>query len=507
MSESEILSTLQFPDKTYEMGPTAYAVHNDKALVKAVSGPAGSGKSTIGTIEFYNLCFHSKVPIRGCVVRESYRQLQDSTRHTFMEWLGPWAVYNKGNNVARLTIPGADGITRTHELYFRPCRRDEEAANFLSTEYSFIWFEEPVPAFLDPNRKVMGGGLSEKVFQFAFMRALRQGGTPWKEFFLSFNPPSTRHWCYTTFYKPKSERIQKNMESGKFKLWRMGREENERHLQEGYYDLLLDVLSDDLARRYVHGDVVSMYPGEAVYKETTEGWHITEKIPAIKGHPLIIGFDFGSTPCALITQVISTKGGQQWRWLRELQLWNASLENLLEELTYLLKTEYKGFSTVCWGDPTPLRTPSEIDARTPETVLEAYGYKTRGGIQDWFTRCESMKKRLSRAVDGKPALVISEAGCPLATEGMLGGYRYPNSDHGLMLGRPVKNEFSHLINAAEYIATREFQADMMTSRHQQPAPTAEDDFEQWKQRTRQRGQWKPLESPVLVVPGVNGMTV
>ncbi len=188
MAETEILSTLEFPERTYEMGPTAYAVHNSKALVKAVSGPAGSGKSTIGTMEFYNLCYHSKVPIRGCVVRESYRQLQDSTRHTFMEWLGKWSVYNKGTNVARLTIPGADGIERTHELYFRPCRRDEEAANFLSTEYSFIWFEEPVPAFLDPNRKVMGGGLSEKVFQFAFMRALRQGGTPWKEFFLSFNP-------------------------------------------------------------------------------------------------------------------------------------------------------------------------------------------------------------------------------------------------------------------------------------------------------------------------------
>ena len=514
----EVFATLPFPHRqsAYEMGPTAYAVHNDKALVKAVSGPAGSGKSTIGTMEFMNLCQNSQIPVRGCVVRESYRQLQDSTKQTFMEWLGPWTVYHKGDNVAKVTLPGPDQMLQTHELYFRPCRRDEEAANFLSTEYSFIWFEEPVPAFLDPNRKVMGGGLSHKVFQFAFMRALRQGGTPWKEFFLSFNPPSRRHWCFTEFFPNSKMRPEavKNFEKGVWKLFRMDRKENERHLIEGYYDLLTSVLSDELKARYVDGEVTNMYPGEAVYKTTKEQWNIVPRIPYVKGIPLVIGFDFGLTPCALITQIVPTKGGQkQWRWLREVQMWNSSLEDLLEHLTFTLKNDFPGASFRCWGDPTPLKTPNEVDARTPETVLMAHGYPTQGGIQDWFTRCESMKKRLSLAADGKPALVISEEGCPLATEGMLGGYRYPNSEAAMYLGRPVKNEFSHLINAGEYIATKEFSGDLMVLRQHSPVPSVQDEFERFKEVIAQQQMHLPLTSNTELMrqsgymPGMNGMTV
>jgi len=38
----------------------------------------------------------------------------------------------------------------------------------------------------------------------------------------------------------------------------------------------------------------------------------------------------------------------------------------------------------------------------------------------------------------------------------LGGYRYPKTGDGRLGSNPLKNDFSHVVNAAEYILTGEF---------------------------------------------------
>lgn len=83
----------------------------------------------------------------------------------------------------------------------------------------------------------------------------------------------------------------------------------------------------------------------------------------------------------------------------------------------------------------------------------------------------------------------------------------------MYLGRPVKNEFSHLINAGEYIATKEFSGDLMVLRQHSPVPSVQDEFERFKEVIAQQQMHLPLTSNNELMrqsgymPGMNGMTV
>ena len=125
----------------YDPNASALIVHNAAEKIKAICGPVGSGKTSVACWEFWFLCYESTVPIRGLVLRSSYRELQDSTRKTFEEWFGFCCHYREADEQAVITLTGRDGKTRKHTLDFRACKREAEASKFLSTEYSFIWLE------------------------------------------------------------------------------------------------------------------------------------------------------------------------------------------------------------------------------------------------------------------------------------------------------------------------------------------------------------------------------
>lgn len=466
------------PQKTrtidYTPHPTAWEIHQSRAQVKAVCGPVGCGKSTMAIWDFFFLCMESKVPIRGCVIRESYRELSDSTRKTFEEWFGPICTYREAAETALLTMPGNDGIVRTHELLFRSCRKAEEASKFLSTEFAFVWLEEPVPAY--SNSGVMGGGLDLELFKLVLMR-VRQKDAPRYEVILTFNPPTSRHWVYNEFFKKDAQELARKS----YALFRVKKEENEGNLREGYYDQLLQVLSPDLAKRFVEGEIITVYPGEAVYKECKEQWHIKDDIPYVPTVPLVLGFDAGRTPCCLVTQILPNG---QWRWLAELQLLDASMETLVDALLPFIRSRFPGATWRGWIDPAGFAGGQGVDT-SPADILASRGFPVQPGAIEWFPRRETMKQRLSRSILDQPCVIISRTGCPLAVEGILGGYRYPKNFEGRTVEQPLKNEFSHLMNAAEYIATGEF--------------TTLDTNTQLKRIITPRapgfGDWNPLESP------------
>src|SRR5262245_6535473 len=131
----------------YTPNDSAIAIHEHGSKIKAVCGPVGSGKTSVGCWEFWLLCWESTIPLRGVVIRSSYRELHDSTRKTVDEWFGKIMTYREKDEEATITFPGRDGVVRSHTLLFRACKREAEASKFLSTEYAFIWLEEVVPAF------------------------------------------------------------------------------------------------------------------------------------------------------------------------------------------------------------------------------------------------------------------------------------------------------------------------------------------------------------------------
>jgi hypothetical protein len=76
------------------------------------------------------------------------------------------------------------------------------------------------------------------------------------------------------------------------------------------------------------------------------------------------------------------------------------------------------------------------------------------GIQTWKIRRESVATRLTKLVNGKPAMLIDSVGCPMLIEGFGGAYCYGEiGTTGMYRDQPEKNKHSHISDSLQYPAT------------------------------------------------------
>lgn len=449
--------------RSYTVHPSTVPWHNSHARVKALCGPVGSGKSTAACMELFFAMRESAIPLEILVLRESYRQLHDSTRKTWLYWFpehdqgGP-SAYEKQNETIHVTVPNVDGLVLTHHIAFRHARRAEEASNLLSTEYAIIWFEEPVPAY-QMDEGVVGAGLPYEFFTLAMSR-LRQAGAHRRHVLLTFNPPHRYHWTYKEFWRPEcktAETRDATLADLGYAFVKQPAFENTANLPAGYYHELLKRFDPELARRFIMGEVVTLYPGERVFPEVFEHRHMIDGgLDVIPGVEAVIGFDFGLTPAALICQVSPTG---QLRIYEEIQLFNAGAERLCETLAGTLRGPrfHRITSWRCWADPAGQQR-AQTDEKTMYQLLAAHGFVCRPGAIDYESRRQAVKQRFSRLIpeSADAAVLIDMNACPILSEGLLGGYRYPTSTDFRQGIRPLKNQFSHLCDALQYICTGEY---------------------------------------------------
>lgn len=434
---------------TYNCHPSVAPFHESRLNVKALCGPVRSGKSLACAWEWVRCCLASPVPVEGVVVRETYRQLYDTTLKMLTRHFGSVVRYKESNATLYWTLPAPDGREQEHALAFRHGRHEAELSNLLSSEYGFAHMEEPVPAF-DTESRVMGGGLPHGLLKMLKSR-LTQPGVPYRPLCLSFNPPSTFHWVYTEFFRPSRAKL----EAKNFGLWRVDRKDNEQYLPANYYDELRDTFGadEDMIRRFIEGEPITVYPGQRVYPEFSEQHHFAEDLKPARDLPLVIMFDFGLTPVALIGQVLATG---RFLILREVQLWDASIVRLADELSAVLRNDFNYFSRWrCWGDPAGMSR-HETDSRTCFQILAERGFHLQPGAVSLQARIEAVKQRARTLIGARAGITIDRQGCPLLTEGLLGGYRYPKLRNSELGREPLKNKFSHVANALEYGCTGEF---------------------------------------------------
>lgn len=436
---------------TYAANPTASRFHESVAKTKVLWGPLGTGKSSAALMEWVLQCSESVIPLRGVVIRSSYRELMDTTKKTIEDWFGKPGMdileWRHNDAEFKFTLPSPHGDPLTHTLMFRSIGRVEETSKLTSMELAFAWLEECVPAYA--TNGTMGAGLAKGVYEVAFSR-LRQKDSHRYTIVCTANPPNKSHWFYKTFIEPPTEQL----EASGVAVFYQDNKENAQHLPANYYDDMRRVLDPDLVRRFVDGEVLALYDGERVFPECNESWHVTDKVlDPDPRYPLILGFDWGLTPATLITQVVDG----QWRWIYEVQSFNMAADQHCERLRDIVQDGFRGYEVRCWGDPAGSER-SQADASSAFQVARSFGFEVQGGAFDWPTRRESVKQRLLRTNwKGEPALLISRADCSIAAEAMLGGYRYPKSADGRIGHRPIKNHFSHIMDAAQYVASREFQ--------------------------------------------------
>lgn len=171
-------------------------------------------------------------------------------------------------------------------------------------------------------------------------------------------------------------------------------------------------------------------------------------------YPLLLGWDFGLSPACSFSQFLP---GPKWNILDEIWLPRGGIERLGERVKMKISLDFGGTTNmISFIDPAGF-TPSEIDETSAAEALDYMGFQDiRPGAVAFEDRRRMIALILDRAVKGEPLLKIDPF-CHIIITGFQGGYHYPERITGRNLTkamqRPVKNEFSHLMDTLQMVAT------------------------------------------------------
>lgn len=204
---------------------------------------------------------------------------------------------------------------------------------------------------------------------------------------------------------------------------------------------------------------VEAFEGAVVYPEFNQQIHVspTPLLPLAQsgvkaGRQIIRGWDnTGLNPACIVTYINSIG---QWYWVKEFCGEDigivdfAQMVDLWCQQAFSEKTKYRDI-----GDPAG-KTRDTTKQSPKDYIYKATGIRVEDGIQTYKVRRESVAARLTKMINGKPALLVDPTECKTAISGFMGGYCYPEvANTGYFRPEPEKNKFSHIHDAGQYPAT------------------------------------------------------
>src|SRR6267142_1911013 len=311
-------------DKIYIPTNTGTLFHNDTSFVKLIMGPYGSGKSTL-CINYIvrsacNMPYWSNGRRRSkwAIVRNTSGELYSTTLQTWLTWFGelgdvqkrqkPLLTYfhrfNDGKGVVEL------------ELIFIALDREEDLRKIKSLEVTGAYINElsEVPQWALAHFK---GRVNHRYPSRGFCSE-----PYWSGIICDTNPPDVDNWIYKDFELKtlESYKIFKQppglLKDVNGKWFQNIDCDNANNLANDYYTKLSEGQTEDFIKVFCLGEYGSVGFGKRVYSEFNSDIHAVERITAIQGDPIHLGWDFGLTPACVVVQ-ISPRG--QVRVLKEYQ--------------------------------------------------------------------------------------------------------------------------------------------------------------------------------------------
>lgn len=375
---------------------------------------------------------------RWAVIRNTYRQLEDTTIRTFKDWfpVDTWGVWREKDMTYRFTA-----IPNMHcEVLFRALDRPDQVNNLLSLELTGAWANEAREIPKEIIDAVQG-----RVGRYP---AKKDGGCTWSGLMLDTNPPDDDSWWYEIFEEncPSNHAVFKQPSGLSLEA------ENIENLPEGYYTNLAQGKSEQFVKVYIHGQYGSVQDGQAIYKdEWNDTLHVKE-FELDPNSPILIGMDFGLTPAAVIGQQ-TPMGRLQIR--HELTSTGMGARRFIRTaLKPFLREHYPNTSYTLIGDPAGTRR-SEGDEKSAFMILNEEGVFPIAAItNDPTMRWDAVKWYLSMMADGQPAFMLHPE-CKALRKGFNGGYRLRRlqlAGEARYENKADKNKYSHCHDAAQYLA-------------------------------------------------------
>lgn len=444
------------------------------ARVRLMQGPRGSGKSSASSVALMmNAQMQAPSSADGVrrtrfyAVRNTFDELQRTTLQT---WRGlfPETVYGpvKGTRPMVHNIRVRD---IEMEVIFLAMDDPEDVRKLLSAEATGIWlneFRELPRKVLDEVDAVIGRYPNKQMAPGGCSRPMLVGDT---------NAPDENHWfamlsgqvpippntgederrrlikpdTWEIFLQPPAMLEVKDAEGNVSGHVMNPAAENVRWLPDGYYELMVKGKDKTWIGVNVLNRPGTDRKGQPVHPQFRRDRHVAKNLlAAVPGHPIMIGVDFGRTPAAALGQRVF----ERWRILRELTTRNMGAKEFAGILKRLLAEEYPGFSYSIWGDPAGEHL-AEADDISPFLMFRAAGLRIMPApTNDPTIRRAALDELLTSSVDGAERFMVSP-NCTLLISALDGGFRFEDTRgaEGVMKPAPVKDFYSHVAEACEYL--------------------------------------------------------
>lgn len=432
----------------YHCGPVTKEFHQDEeSRAKLLIGPFGTGKTSSGAWEIVQLASRRVMATQGAVrsrfgvVRNTYPELRDTTIKTFMDWFPApvWGTYNV--EAKKYVVRYRDGEVKVEcEIMFKALDSPSDVRDLLGLELTGAHIDEAREVHEDIFK-----GLRGRVGRFPSLKDTG-GRDPFlkpPQVILTTNYPSELHW------------ICRDFEEGRegYRAFHQDQSENKHNLRPGYYEDMEKDYADrpDLLRTLVRGGYGITVLGRSVYPEFRRELHVSVRVLKPVEAKVVRGWDnTGLNPACVVTQVGSTG---QWLVLKEFCGEDVGIVDFGEMVKAWCGQEFGGkqeYRDI--GDPAGKTR--DTTQKSPTIYLREMGIYVEDGVQTFKVRRESVAGRLTKLINGGPAIVLDPR-CVRLKSGFEGGYAYPEiANTGMFRVEPAKNEYSHIHDALQYAATR-----------------------------------------------------
>lgn len=474
----------------YKAEPTASKFHRSNAFVRGLRGPIGTGKSVTCCMEMLRrgreqAPFNGVRRSRWAAVRNTYPELKTTTIKTWQDWSGANVKMDiPPTSMFRRRLP--DGTSIELEVIFLSCDRPQDVKKLKSLDLTGVWLNE-------------ASELAKPILDMATGRVGRfpskaQGGATWSGVILDTNSPDDDHWYYMMAEEPTVEELQQR-EDLERQLAEMGllkpgqplfewfaqppallkegdrwvpnpEAENVQNHQFGYGYWLRQIAgkTEQWIKVFVQGMYGTVHDGKPVYPEWNEVLHVRDLAP-IQGLPLLIGFDFGLTPAAVICQqdargrllVIDELCGTDMAIRQFMQ--DALVPHLMHVYPqWWAKKDAKEPMIQGFGDPAGEQK-AQTDEKTCFQEVKAAGVRIRAPQHlkgnSFVARRSAVAWFLSKLSGGQPTFLLDGKACPVLRKGFNGGYKYRRiqvTGEERYTEEPAKNAYSHPHDALQYVA-------------------------------------------------------
>ena len=430
-------------DIDYTPTKTCKEFMSSDSKMRVLMGPVGSGKSVASCFEVIRRASqqkHNNQKIRKsrvAIVRETARQLQDTTIKTFLDWFPPGVCGNFMRTTKTFFFKVGDVEC---EIMFRALDDADDVANLNSLELTFAWFNECRDIHPD-----IVDAMSKRIGRFP---SAKDGGPSWFGMWGDTNPPTMDTWWYYQMEGLDSKDGVSPNDNGwdvfKQPSGRSPHAENIENLPDGYYDT--QGRSDEYVRVYVDGEYGLSSAGQPVYKYFRPDYHIAAQTlrPIINGvRPIVIGMDLGLTPAAVIGQQ-DPRG--RTLILDEAVSFDMGIQRFVRTiLKPLIFERFTGAPVMVICDPAGIQR-AQTDERSAVDIIKAEGLRVMPAKTNSVSaRLSSVDDYLMRQVDGDAAFLLDPK-CTQLKAAMMGGYRFHKKN-----GNIEKNKHSHVAEALQYL--------------------------------------------------------